>query len=373
MKISFSTIPSINNCMGLRTNRQHKVYNENKCGTDFAAMLIPAAAYNSVMFRAQANSTMLLSQTDRLRCAYSRKPMISPYKLRTIFAKLGKKNTAQSAINFLKGYRDYMLDVETKVFDVFEEYGASGQINFQDILMEKRPEALTNLKNKQKEILNSTNDYILTFDENLAEEIFYLRDVALLKVEDGSFSRHGLLNQLKDFEVPRKYKNEIHEIYKKWYNLPRSYTDYDAFVVKYSKFSHEEIAQRLLNMSAATVEHIESYSKGGEDKLKNLALTCRLYNQDKGDMNLSEYEECNPDIGIKQNLIKYVNDVVREINNGNAFFIKNNSYPEDFIAQVVKNTGWKIKTKKVVLKQTAQQPKLTSSRKGANRYRNYRR
>ena len=256
MKISFGTIPLTNNYMGLRTNRQHKAYNENKCGTDFAAAPMPAVVYSSVMFRAQANSTMLLSQADKLRCAYSRKPMISPYKLRTIFAKLGKKNTAQSAINFLKEYRDYMLDVETKVFDMFEEYGASGQINFQDILMEKRPEALANLKNKQKEILNSTNDYISTFDENLAEDIFYLRDVALLKVEDGSFSRHGLLNQLKDLKAPKKYKNEIHEIYKKWYNLPRSYTDYDAFVVKYSKFSHEEIAQRLLNMSAATVEHI---------------------------------------------------------------------------------------------------------------------
>lgn len=371
MKISFGAVPLVNGYAGLNT-KQHKSYNQSNC-IDSQAVLPSAAAYSSVIFHARANSDILLSQTDKLRCAYSRKPMISPYKLRTIFAKLGKKTTAQSAINFLKEYKNYMLDVETKVFDMFEKYGASGQVNFQDILLEKRPEALANLKNKQKEILNSTNDYILSFDEDFADELFYLRDVALLKVEDGSFSRHGLLDQLKDLKTPEKYKNEIHEIYKNWYNLPRSYTDFDAFIVKYSKFSHEEIAQRLLSMSAASVEHIESYSKGGEDKLKNLALTCKLYNQDKGDMSLAEYDEFNPEIGIKHNLTKYIDDVVREINNGDTFFVKNKTYPEDLKAQIMKNTGWKMKTKKAVVKQTEQTSKLTSSRKGANRYRNYRR
>lgn len=339
--------------------------------------VLTVAAYPMINFKAKAVSTdisLLLTQADKLLCAYSRRPMISPFKWRTIMAKLSKKTTAQSSINFLKEYRKYMLDVETKIFDMFEQYGASGQTNFQEILQEKRPKALENLKQKQREVLNSTNDYIHTFDENLAEELFYIRDVALLKITDGSFSRHKLLEQLGNLEVSKKDKAKVRDIYKMWYTLPRSYMDYDAFIVKYSGFSHEEIAQRMLNMSVATVEHTTAYSKGGKDKLENCALVCRLFNLDKDAMSLVDYDEYNPEIEIKKNISKYIDDVISETNRGNPFFVKNNDYANDFRQHIIDNTGWKIKTKNVVTpRETIQTGKLTSSRKGANRYRNYRR
>ena len=371
MKISFNTV--IPGYVGLTSAKQQNNKPVNNYNREYSTAISPTVGFYYNTFRAKTDPNILLTQSDKLLCAYSRKQMISPYAIRSIFAKLSKKTTAQSAINFLKEYKKYMLDIETRIFDMFEKYGVRGQINFQDILTEKRPEALENLRKKQSEILNSTNDYILTFDEELAEELFYIRDVALLKITDGSFSRHGLLNELDELKTSPKNKEKIHEIYKIWYTLPRSYTDEDAFIVKYSGFSHEDIAQRLLNMSVATVEHTKAYAKGGEDDLVNCALVCRLYNLDKGDMSLKDYDEYNPDIGIKENIQKYINDVVGEINKGNVFFIQNKDYPKDFRDHIIKITGWKIKTKTPDVKQTIQTPKLTSSRKGANRYRNYRR
>ena len=374
MKISFNTVTPLNGYVGLTSTKQQQNNLVSNSNRDYKTGMLPAAGFYYNTFRAKTDPNVLLTQSDKLLCAYSRKQMISPYALRSIFAKLSKKTTAQSAINFLKEYKKYMLDVETRIFDMFEGYGAIGQINFRDILAEKRPEALENLKRKQREILNSTNDYILTFNDELAEELFYIRDVALLKITDGSFSRHGLLNQLDLLKTDHKNKEKIHEIYKKWYTLPRSYTDEDAFIVKYSGFSsHEDIAQRLLNMSVATVEHTKAYAKGGEDDLTNCVLVCRLYNLDKDNMSLKDYEEYNPDIGIKENIQKYINDVVGEINRGNIFFVKNKDYPKELREHITKITGWKIKTKTPDIKQNVQTPKLTSSKKGANRYRNYRR
>lgn len=332
--------------------------------------VMPSSSAYPIVFAARPDSTMLLAQSDKLLCAYSRKPMLSPYKYRSIVSKLTKKTNAQSAINFLREYKYYMPEVETEIFDMFEQQSDSGKMNFQDILLEKRPDALVRLRQKQSDVLHSADKYISLHDENFAEEMFYLRDAALLKVNDGTFSRSEVLENLKiaSSRFP-KYKNQIRNIYKMWYKLPRSIMDYDTFIVKYSKFSHSEIAQRLLSMAVASVEHIKPYANGGPDNLWNYVLVRMLYNQDKGDMNLAEYDELNPEIKIKENLPKYIDDVCNEIKKGNKYFESNDSYPRMLRQNVILETRWwhlpKVKTPKM----SYSEKQIPSSKKGANRYR----
>jgi len=365
MKVFFNHLPNTGRyCLGTKPTvkqQQSTIYNQ----TNF----VPSSSAYSLAFMARPDSTMLLAQADKLLCAYSRRPMLSPYKFRSLSAKLDKKPTAQAAINFLKEYREYMPQVETEVFSLFEEYDAKGKKNFQDILIEKRAESLENLRRKQREILNSTNGMLKNVDNMMAEDFLSLRDVALLKVEDGTFSRSEVLNHLGILMKKGKYKDTFEEIYKKWYTLPRSYMDYDAFVVKYSRFPHNEIAQRLLSMSVATVEHIKPYANGGNDNLWNYALVCKLYNTDKGDMNLAEYDKLNPNIGIKTNLPKYIDDICREIKCGNKYFECNDLYPKMLRANIILETNWwhlpKVKTPEL----SYSDRQIPSSRKGANRYR----
>ena len=367
MKILFNNLPLYDNYTHQqRKNTQvHKNSENNKPDS-----ILGTTGVSSVYFCARPDSTMLLAQSDKLLCAYSRKPMLSPYVLRSIFAKLAKKTNAQSAINFLKEYREYMPSVETEIFDMFEEYKPSGKTTFQDILTEKRPEALARLRQKQTEVLHSADDYILSLDEILAEELLYIRDVALLKVDDGTFGRSEVLEQLQNIKTDNKNKNKIHEVYKKWYALPRALKDYDAFIVKYSKFSHNDIAQRLLNMAAASVEHIKPYADGGKDCLANYVLTLMIHNLDKGDMNLADYDELNSDIEIKKNLPKYIDDVCSEIKHGNSYFAQHYTYPADLRRNVIAETGWKSFMPELNISQlSGNQKQIQNSRKGANRYR----
>lgn len=376
MKITFCPVVQHSSIMAApkQIQQRHTYCANNENGSETVS--VPAANYYPVSFHAKPDSTMLLAQSDKLLCAYSRRPMLSLYKFRTICAKLSKKTNAQSAINFLKEYRDYMPAVETEIFDMFEEYGARGKTTFQDILMEKRQEALTNLRGKQRDIMHSTDRNILKYDKDLAEQLFYLRDVALLKVEDGTFSRSEILENLENIleytELSEKDKQNLNEIYKKWYKLPRSYMDYDAFIVKYSKFSHNEIAQRLLSMAVATVEHIIAYARGGEDKLGNYALTCMLYNQDKRDMNLARYDACNPEIGLRENLPKYIDDICGEIKRGNPYFCSYSAYPSELRQSIITETGWESFMPEIEPPKQIKISQIPGSKKGANRYRGHR-
>ena len=368
MKVSFNNLSLYGNCKYYQGQKAH-ISNQISEDSKFSTTTEPVK-YFAVQFCAKPDSTMLLAQSDKLLCAYSRKPMLSPYTFRSIVPKLAKKTNAQSAINYLKEYREYMPTVETEIFDMFEEYGASGKKTFQDILIEKRPDALVRLRQKQTEVLHSTDDYILSLDdEELADELLCIRDVALLNVNDGTFGRSDVLEQLKNIETNDKNKNKVHEIFKNWYKLPRALKDYDAFVVKYFKFSHIDIAQRLLSMAVASVEHIKPYANGGQDILWNYVLTQMLYNQDKGDMSLSEYDELNPEIKIKENLPKYIDDVCNEIRKGNKYFECNRKYPEQLRQNIVFETEWQHLPEISSSQLNCHDRQIPNSQKGANRYR----
>lgn len=369
MKVSLYTTYPINDYAG--GNKLRKAQAKQSIASGSVVTSPSLACPKQISFYAKPDSTMLIAQSNKLLCAYSRKPMISPYTLRSIFAKLSKKTNAQSAINFLNEYREYMPEVETEIFDMFEEYGASGKKTFQDILLEKRPEALIRLRQKQTDVLHSADDYIASLsDENLVDDLFYVRDVALLKVNDGTFGRSEVLEQLKSIETEGKNKNKVHEVYKKWYSLPRALKDYDAFIVKYSKFSHNDIAQRLLNMAVASVEHIKSYASGGQDILWNYVLTQMLYNQDKGNMNLAEYDELNSNIEIKKNLSKYIEDVCSEVKRGDSYFGANYLYPKQLRQNIITETGWTSFMPEIDISRSYScRKQIPNSQKGANRYR----
>ena len=123
-------------------------------------------------------------------------------------------------------------------------------------------------------------------------------------------------------------------------------------------------------MSVASVEHIRPYASGGQDILWNYALTQLLYNQDKGDMNLAEYDELNPDIEIRKNLPRYIDDVCGEIKRGNPYFEAHYTYPLQLRQNVISETGWKSYMPEIVTPNlNSREKQIQSSKKGSNRYR----
>jgi len=123
-------------------------------------------------------------------------------------------------------------------------------------------------------------------------------------------------------------------------------------------------------MAVASVEHIKPYTKGGQDMLWNYVLVQMLYNQDKGDINLAEYDELNPDIEIKKNLPKYIDDVCGEIKKGNPYFEANYLYPKFLGQNIALETGWTsfFNVASNDPRDFRKKSQIPNSQKGRNRY-----
>ena len=298
------------------------------------------ANFPNVSFRgACPDMNFLLGQTNKLFCAYSRREMISPYEIRTIYGKLLKRPNAQSAVNFLQNYERYMHNIESQIFSVFKSADHKGKRDFQSILQELVPESLERLKAKQTEILNGKNKLIENMSPEIAEKVKEIRDKTLQSVVDGTFGRRSVLSQIKSIKAEGEDLNRIVKLYQHWYKLPSSSSDFDAFVVKYAKEPHEAIAKRLLSTSVATIEHIKPQARGGEDKLGNFLLVSSEFNNERDTMPLQEFMMLHSDIDIKGNIQKYINDVIKEINKGKSGLANRSWYPEAIQDAIKTETG----------------------------------
>lgn len=294
--------------------------------------------FPNVSFKMEPAANFLLGQSNRFRCAYSGRIMISPFEARVIYAKLQKRPNAQSAINYLQQYEGYMHDIESRVFALFDASSHKNKKNFQDILLEEAPEALERLKEKQKTILSSVDSIINKLSEPLAKQVRAIRDEALLKMENDTFGRKCPLEAIKKIKAYGQDLEKIITIYRAWYKLPSSGKDIDAFIVSYSKKPHEDIAKRLISSAVATVEHIRPKSCGGEDKLSNYILVSAQYNNERNTMPLWEYIMLNQQIDIKKNLQAYMNDLIGEVHSKKSVFYDKSWYPESLKTSISKQT-----------------------------------
>lgn len=297
------------------------------------------AIYSNISFGMDPHISFLLNQSKNFKCAYSGMPMISPFEARTIYQKLAKRPNAQSAINFLQQYGKYMHDIESKVFGLFDDSAHKNKRNFQDILIEEAPAALIRLKEKQKLILTSTDSIIDKLSNPIAAQIRTIRDEALLKMEDDTFGRKAPLEAIKKIQATGSELEKVIQIYRTWYKLPSSGRDIDAFIVKYSKKSHEDIAKRLISSAIATVEHIKPASCGGEDNLNNFILVSAQFNNERNTMPLWEYIMLNPQIDIRKNLQAYMDTAINLVHDKNSNFYNKSWYPESIRNSIRKQTA----------------------------------
>ena len=97
------------------TNRYNSIANQNNIKksdgrettpqtSELAPSGLSLANFANVSFGMNSSMKFLLANTNKLRCAYSGRAMISPYEIRTIYSKLAKRPNAQSAINLLIHY-----------------------------------------------------------------------------------------------------------------------------------------------------------------------------------------------------------------------------------------------------------------------------
>lgn len=329
------------------------------------------AYFTNISFKKNIDAEFLLRQTKHLRCAYSGKLLLPQSEFKEVCQKLERRTNAQEVINLLQNYEKYMHDTELAIFSKIKDTKHKTKIDLQDILKSLQPEALVRLKEKQIAILTSTDHIIEKLSPNVADLVRLIRDNALAKIEDNTFGRQPPLEMIKAVKAKGADLNRVIKIYQTWYKLPNSTRDEDAFIVKYARKTHLEIARRLLCSSMATIEHIvpTSRKKKNSDFLGNMILVSARFNNERHSMPLDEYIMLNQDIDMRRHLQKYIDLVIREVQRPNSDFQNCGLYPERIRRAIAKETSGKINLRTDMLVLTKEQKKaIQASEKLANKY-----
>ena len=111
--------------------------------------------------------------------------------------------------------------------------------------------------------------------------------------------------------------------------LPTSGNSVDAFVVKYHRRSLDEIAQRLLDASLASTEHIQPRSDGGVNDESNYLVQCKFCNNERSSMTYNEWLKKHPE--MRHNVQIYMDKII-------SLILENKIKDHDFYPLVVKST-----------------------------------
>lgn len=340
MKINFNQTLLYNNYnSSYRSNSvKNKTYNSSNVESS-ALLSCNYIAYPNISFKMNEHMSFLLSQSKRFKCAYSGMPMISPNEAKGIYRRLALRPNAQSALNFLQQYTSFMHDIESRIFDFFTESSHKSKKDFKDILLEEYPAAYERLREKQTEILTSADKIIDTISEPIATQLRTLRDESLDKLKTNSFGRKTLLESVKKIKTTEQDLEKVIQVYRTWYKLPKPAKDFDAFVVKYSKKTHFDIAKRLISSAEATIEHIEPSARGGKDDMKNYILVSAQFNNERDTMPLWEYIMLNRELNIRKHLQQYMDTSIREVQDKKSPFYNRSWYPESIHQAIFEETA----------------------------------
>ena len=111
--------------------------------------------------------------------------------------------------------------------------------------------------------------------------------------------------------------------------LPTSGNSADAFIVKYHRRSLDEIAQRLLDASLASTEHITPRSDGGVNDPSNYLVQCKFCNNERSSSSYKDWLKRHPE--MRSNLQLYIDKVI-------ALIMEKKILNHDFYPLVVKST-----------------------------------
>ena len=150
------------------------------------------------------------------------------------------------------------------------------------------------------------------------------------------FKRKKFIEVLNKINLSSADVEGMEQIMKKAESIPTSGNDVNAFIAKYTnrnmpsqkglvQRSDQEIAQRLLEPSIESVEHIrpqttfkninKEVTVSGKDNISNLALAHKQCNSDRGHLTLNEYmRTMNPK--AKEAIQKHVDFIINEIKAG---------------------------------------------------------
>ncbi len=254
---------------------------------------------------------------------------------------LTTKEYTQRIIEIISPYEEGLMPVEKALFKEIKIANAGEtKKSLQDIMNDLRGLTIDILNKKQNKVIadiettahqelrGATKGKVLDITRRAKE---LLKDDA----SSGQFKRKDFIKDIKRIKTSNtREQNVINNLVKIAEQTPNSEQDLGAFVAKYScklnknssleakQRSNEEIAQRLINPSIASVEHIrpqETYKNirithtVPKDNIANLSLAHRSCNSERDNLSLAQYIHQKPEVkSFIQKHVDFVSDAIKK-------------------------------------------------------------
>lgn len=284
--------------------------------------------YYDIPYEGKTSAGKPLRRLKNITCPYRGIKIISSDRIKPFEKILAGCSTAENAVALLASYQTNMLPVEQSIYAIFRDFSLiNPDDNLQNCLQMIKTTALTRLKLEELEVLDDVDMLARRLSSlsalKVRQKTTECRQMILCSDSRDTFKRKMFLNSLEDLVLNENEQEILSNIKNKALFLPTSESSRNAFVVKYSKRSHIEIVRRLFIASTASIEHVTPASNGGLNTIGNFLLTSASGNRYRENMPLSEYIKRHPN--IPKYMQMYIDDIIREIHNGNL--CGNETYP----------------------------------------------
>ena len=294
------------------------------------------------MIQKEAAKNPLADAGQYLQKLESKKEIIPDFIKQRASRKLSGAEYTQKAISTISEYEDGLMPVEKKVFKMIKEsFNKNPKQTLSEILTNFRKNTIGHFSNSQTEILDEIDEIAKnTLTKQTRDAVLRATEKSKNILANGDskfpFKRKKFIEVLNKINLSSADIEGMEQIMKKAESIPTSGNDVNAFIAKYTnrnmpsqkglvQRSDQEIAQRLLEPSIESVEHIrpqttfkninKEVTVSGKDNISNLALAHKQCNSDRGHLTLNEYmRTMNPK--AKEAIQKHVDFIINEIKAG---------------------------------------------------------
>lgn len=316
---------------------------KNCVNSNYMSSAISVPQNNVISFQGTTSAGNPLRKLKNIVCPYFGIKTISGTELPKIERRLDRCANVKEVVKVLKPYSSYMQKTEKKIFKLFVENARQNpEMKLPEILQKHYDEAFIKLKLEEFHVLDDVDKISLKLSPEQALAVHYkttkCRQVIIDNKQDDTFKRKTLLSSLEELKPKRGEKGIFELLRDRAIYLPTSSSSENAFIVKYTNRSQEEIAKRIIRASLATIEHVKPNSKRGENALFNFMLVSESANSARSNMPLSKFIDRFP--CVLKNCQKYINQIITLIHNGH--FRGNETYPYKIKRTLAKESAGRI-------------------------------
>lgn len=250
----------------------------------------------------QSKPNNLLGQSNQLTFGYSLpfknyklicfncgKPMISHKVYKNYVKKINSK-TAKEILQILNAYKKYLRPIEKECHTILsEECKKAPNADLQVLLINLAPKHMEKLENIQFKMLNKLDKLSNKLPKEKAEELKKLNQEAREIILKGNskkepFKRKIWIENIYELSESLEDKKLADKIYQLAENFPTSNNNVSAFIIKYSRRSPREIAERFLSEAQVSTDHFDAHKNGGASHWTNYISKDRGCNSTEGKM-----------------------------------------------------------------------------------------